>query len=397
MILKLASRLLRETDPRLLARFAWSFGGGGLVAVRRFRRRLARGEVSPAFWFLSITSECNLRCRGCWVSVDGPPRRLDAGRLDRLIVRARREGGRFFGILGGEPLLHPELFDLLARHRDCYFQVFTNGTLLTDAIARRLRELGNVTPLVSIEGREVTSDRRRGGTGVYARALEALEHCRRHRLITGVATSLCRENIDELLTRGFLDELVARGVHYAWYYIYRPVGRDPAPELVLSPEQVRRARRFLVFARRDVPLILVYAYWDYRGRALCPAAVGISHRLSPAGDIEPCPPIQFAAERIAAGDDALKLAAGSAFLRAFRELAARTTRGCILMERPDLLGELVSAHGARDSSGRGTAAAELAAMQPACSHHLPGEELPELSWPYRFAKKHWFFGFGAYG
>ena len=52
---------------------------------------------------------------------------------------------------------------------------------------------------------------------------------------------------------------------------------------------------------------------------------------------------------------------------------------------------------ARDSSGRGTAHAELAAMQVRPSHHLPGQEIPESSWAYRFAKKNYFFGFGAYG
>ena len=30
------------------------------------------------------------------------------------------------------------------------------------------------------------------------------------------------------------------------------------------------------------------------------------------------------------------------------------------------------------------------------SQHDPGNEIPEKHWMYRFAKKHWFFGFGAY-
>ena len=30
------------------------------------------------------------------------------------------------------------------------------------------------------------------------------------------------------------------------------------------------------------------------------------------------------------------------------------------------------------------------------SQHNPGNEIPEKHWLYRFAKKHWFFGFGAY-
>ena len=53
--------------------------------------------------------------------------------------------------------------------------------------------------------------------------------------------------------------------------------------------------------------------------------------------------------------------------------------------------------GAVDSSGRNAVVAELAAMQPCCSHHLPGQEIPEKNWSYRLAKKFWFFGFGAYG
>ena len=40
--------------------------------------------------------------------------------------------------------------------------------------------------------------------------------------------------------------------------------------------------------------------------------------------------------------------------------------------------------------------AEFEAMTPRRSQHMPGEEIPEEHWAYRFAKKHWFFGFGAY-
>jgi len=36
-------------------------------------------------------------------------------------------------------------------------------------------------------------------------------------------------------------------------------------------------------------------------------------------------------------------------------------------------------------------------MPVTSSHDLPGQEIPERYWPYRLAKKHWFFGFGAYG
>ncbi len=68
----------------------------------------------------------------------------------------------------------------------------------------------------------------------------------------------------------------------------------------------------------------------------------------------------------------------------------------MVLERPDLVKELVLKHGARDTTVRGTAMAELDAMTPRFSQWLPGEEVPEKHWMYRLAKKHWFGDFGAY-
>ena len=86
----------------------------------------------------------------------------------------------------------------------------------------------------------------------------------------------------------------------------------------------------------------------------------------------------------------------SEFLRDFRQLAASTTRGCIVLERPDLLRDLVVRHGAKDATARGTALAELEAMETRTSQYNPGNEIPEKSWVYRFAKKYWFNDFGVY-
>src|SRR5204863_408616 len=80
----------------------------------------------------------------------------------------------------------------------------------------------------------------------------------------------------------------------------------------------------------------------------------------------------------------------------FRDLSAKATRGCVVLERPDLIKELVVKHGARDTTVRGTAMAELEAMEPRFSQWLPGEEVPEKHWMYRLAKKYWFSDFGAY-
>lgn len=396
MLPALAFRTLRSADPRCLWKFAWNFGFKGLVSVERFKRRLRRGEYFPPFLYLSIINSCNLRCQGCWVDVEAPRTSLDLATLHRTIREAKAHGNAFFGILGGEPFLHPELLDLLAEHPDCYFQIFTNGQLITEKSARRLRQLGNATPLISIEGNEIISDQRRGKPEVFRRTMKGLEHCIEARLLTGVATSVCQTNIEDLLSEAWLRELIRRGVHYVWYHTYRPVGPVMNPELALRPDQLVRVRKFVVEMRSRVPIAIIDAYYDHDGRALCPMVTGISHHVSPRGDIEPCPILQFAVENVRDSRGIFATLRDSAFLRDFREVSGRHTRGCVVLERPDLVRQLVTKHGARDTTLRGTAMAELDAMQPRFSQWLPGEEVPERHWMYRVAKKYWFSDFGAY-
>ena len=87
----------------------------------------------------------------------------------------------------------------------------------------------------------------------------------------------------------------------------------------------------------------------------------------------------------------------SGYLRHFRRFAAARTRGCILLEDPEAFGTFAREHDASDSSGRGRVFDEIAAMRPRPSHDMGEGAIPERSAFYRFAKKHWFFGFGAYG
>src|SRR6266571_2483292 len=363
MLPSLATRILRTTDKRCLWKFAWNFGVKGTLSVEKFKRRIKRGEYFPPFLYLSIINSCNLRCQGCWVDVEEKDA-IDLDTLNRTVTDAKRHGNAFFGILGGEPFMHPELLDLLAAHPDCYFQLFTNGQFITEKIANRLRELGNATPLISIEGREITSDR--------------------------------QSNIEELLTGQWLQELIDRGAHYVWYHTYRPVGPKMNAQLALRPDQLVRVRKFVVAMRAKMPIAIIDAYYDHSGQALCPMATGISHHISPRGDIEPCPIIQLAVETIRDPRGLYQTMRQSAFLRDFRELSAQNTRGCVVLERPDLVRELVRKHGARDTTARGTAMVELETMRPRFSQWLPGEEVPEKHWMYRLAKKYWFSDFGAY-
>jgi len=397
MYFSLAKRMMFETDKRLLWKLGWNMGIKGIRSVQKHKRRLKKGKFFPPYLYISIINSCNLRCQGCWVDVDHKQHKIDVDAMNRMINTAKKMGNSFFGLLGGEPFMHKEIFDILEAHPEVYFQVFTNGHFITDEVAKRLRKCGNVTPLVSVEGSEIVSDQRRGKSGVYSATMEGLQNCLNNKVMTGVCTSLCQTNYEDLLTEKWVDELIDMGVMYTWYHVYRPVGPDSNPDLALTPDQQRKARQFVVDMRCKKPIIFIDAYYDADGQALCPAATGFTHHINPWGDIEPCPVIQFAKESIHDERPLDQVFNESEYLRDFRKTAAEHTRGCIVLERPDLVEALADRHGAKDATARKKAFEEIQAAGAHWSQYSPDAELiPEKSWAYRLAKKFAYHDYGVY-
>ena len=397
-LVKLGWRVFRQTPIRLLWKFIRNFCWPNLWNMHRFKKRQKKGEpFFPAFNMISVTETCNLACSGCWVSRGGR-KSLTLEQLDGIIVESKRHGSKFFGILGGEPLMFAGLIDVFEKHSDCYFQLFTNGTLLNDEIAMRLRKAGNVTPLISLEGLEEESDRRRQKDDVYSRTLRGVRACRRAGLIFGVAASICQSNYNELVSREHIERVAREGAAYLWYYIYRPVGAHPNPEVALTKEQIRGLRQFLVDERMNAPVALIDVYWDDKGRAMCPGATGMSHHVSPSGALEFCPVIQMATDFLNAdASNMTQLYEQSAFLAGMRQKVAAATRGCILMEDPQLMANLIAGYDVKETTSRATAMEEYAKMRPVPGHDMKDEAIPERSTPYKWLKRNYFFGFGAYG
>ncbi len=386
---------LLKSDRRCLRKFVFNLGWKGITGFQKFQRRKKKGEMFPAFQFISVTNDCNLACQGCWVTKGEKAENMDFAQIHRIIEVSKKHGSYFFGILGGEPLLYKELTGIFRAHPDCYFMLFTNGLLLNDQIAEELRKCANVTPLISFEGDEAEADTRRGGRRIYQRAIEAIETAVRHKLITGVAMSVCKSNIDLALSEKFIQMLHDKGAVYLWYYIYRPTGENPHYELALSADEIYTLRRFMVDGRVKYPVILIDSYWDADGNPFCPAAEGLSHHINPSGHIEPCPVIQFSGDRIN-GRNVMEVYENSLFLRNFRSEVMEKTNGCVLMEDPNWLQQFAIRHQAVNTSNRPDLEIQLA-NAPVLTSHGSCPKIREKSWAYRMAKRRAFFGLGAYG
>jgi len=214
------------------------------------------GFRPPLFVVVSPTGRCNLRCVGCYAASgpEGAGGNLSFDVFDR-ILREKREmwDSHFTVISGGEPLLWRDngrdILDMAARHPTDLFMMYTNGTLITDDVARRMAELGNITPAVSVEGFEKETDERRG-KGVYAKTLTAFENLRRHGVVFGISVTPTRKNWQVATSDEFVDFYFDRqGVVYCWVFQYMPVGRGPSLDLMVSPpdrvEMLRRTERFV--------------------------------------------------------------------------------------------------------------------------------------------------------
>lgn len=222
-------------------------GQGDWSAKARFRAMY--GCNPPDFLLISPGKACNLRCVGCYADAGPTREKLNWAILDRLVMEARELwGARFFVISGGEPLAYRSdgkgVLDLAERHRDCFFLMYTNGTLIDDAVARRIASLGNLTPAISLEGMRERTDERRGA-GVFDQVVAAMGRLRREKVLFGVSLTATRHNADEVLSDEFVDFFFERqGALYAWIFHYMPIGRSFTLDLMPTPEQrVRLWRR----------------------------------------------------------------------------------------------------------------------------------------------------------
>ena len=169
MMLKLAKRLPTETDKRLLWKLAWNMGLKGMLSVQRHKRRLKRGEFFPPFLYVSVINSLQPALPGL---LGGRGRqagdRSSRRRSTSWSAKPRRWATSSSASSAASRSCTRSCSTCSSRHPDCYFQIFTNGHFITDEKAKRLRQLGNVTPLISVEGTEIVSDERRGRAGVLS-------------------------------------------------------------------------------------------------------------------------------------------------------------------------------------------------------------------------------------
>jgi radical SAM protein with 4Fe4S-binding SPASM domain len=178
----------------------------------------------------NITRACNLKCVHCYndsgaCKADDELSTDEAkGVLDDLVQ---------FGVpsvlfSGGEPLMRPDLFELIgyAVERGMRAVISTNGTCITDEMAKRIKHHGVSYVGISLDGIGQVNDRFRGVSGAFERAVAGIKNCQDAGVRIGLRLTLTGKNVQDLESLfGFFE---AKRIERACFYHFVPSGRGGA-------------------------------------------------------------------------------------------------------------------------------------------------------------------------
>lgn len=209
------------------------------------------GFEPPGFMVISPSMTCNLRCYGCYAGEYSKADDLDPQVLERIVNEAKEAGIFFIVFSGGEPFFSEDVLRIWEKHRDILFQVYTNGTLIDEEMAKRLAKYGNVIPCISVEGYEKETDTRRGKE-TYAKIMAAMDHLRKHGVLFGFSATATQQNNELISSEEFVDFYAKKGCFIGWYFNYIPIGRKPDLSLMPTPQQrIERMNRIRAMRNRS--------------------------------------------------------------------------------------------------------------------------------------------------
>jgi MoaA/NifB/PqqE/SkfB family radical SAM enzyme len=233
------------------------------------------------------------------------------------------------------------MWDVYRRHHDVLFQVFTNGTLIDREAAHRLGKLGNVIPVISIEGFEEETDARRG-RGVFRRIMGAMDNLREAGVAFGFSSMVTRGNVETIVSDEFNDMLIAEGCFYGWHFLYIPVGQNPDPSLMPTAEQRERMRLQGAARIRSQKPLFAMDFWNdapYVGG--CIAGGRYYFHINNHGDVEPCIFVHFAVDNVK--NKSIREVLHSPFFRAIRvrqPFGENLLRPCMIIDHPAVLRDI---------------------------------------------------------
>lgn len=232
--------------------------------TKRTASNIERGELPFASdlrlvaW--EVTRTCNLRCIHCRAAAqDKPyPNELTTKECFSVIDQITAFAKPIIIVTGGEPLLRPDIFDIVqyGTGKGLRMVMAPNGTLLTEDVARRLKDCGVQRISISIDGAtaEVHDDFRQM-PGAFEGSMRGIRAATAVGLDFQINSSITAKNLGELpKILELAVELGAKGLHV---FMLVPIGRgENLKGVEISPQQYEQTLQWLYDQRDKVPFPL---------------------------------------------------------------------------------------------------------------------------------------------
>jgi len=161
-------------------------------------RRTPPGPV--VIW--NLIRRCNLTCKHCYsISADKDfPGELSIEEIYTTMDDLKRFRVPALILSGGEPLLHPHIFEISrhAKEMGFYVGLSSNGTLINDSNIEQIEAIGYDYVGISLDGIKETHDKFRRMTGAYDKSLYGIRLCKERGIKVGIRFTLTQENAHDL-------------------------------------------------------------------------------------------------------------------------------------------------------------------------------------------------------
>ncbi len=267
----------------------------------------------------NVTRECNLKCKHCYYDASAPLEdELSTVQAFALIDDIAETFGDDVRVTlgGGEPLMRKDLFEIIkyGKERGVSLVLASNGVMLTEDVAARLKDAGIDEVIIAIDGTQKTHDYIRGN-GVFERTVRGALACKAAGLDLVIDPCIMKQNEGE--TAKIIDIAEHLGARQCRIFHYIAMGRGeieiPDAELnsvqyaqnvmQLYEEQNRRSRieicttqacQYWVVLQRKAEAGLPVPDFYYNEVPGCRAGIGMLS-IKPNGDVVPCPLLEVKA------------------------------------------------------------------------------------------------------
>lgn len=358
-------KIINDVDPHVMQTLASNFFiNAGIDGWKKQEACRKKYQCNiPWTILLDPTSACNLHCTGCWAAEYGNKLNLSFDEIDDIINQSKKLGIYMYIYTGGEPLVKKkDIIQLCKKHDDCIFLCFTNATLIDEAFADEMLEVGNFVPAISIEGFEKATDDRRGA-GVYQKVIKAMKLLHDKKLVFGISSCYTSANFESITSEEFYDSLIEMGAYFIWYFHYMPVGNDAAPELMPTPKQRKETYERIRHYRATKPLFAMDFQNDAEYVGGCIAGGRRYLHINAHGDIDPCVFVHYSDSNIR--EKTLLEALQSPMLMAYHQnqpFNKNMLQPCPMLENPQMLRKMV-----HDTHAQSTDLQSLESVDHLCS------------------------------